>query len=67
MIRRRHRQVDQQPRIVKLPVVVDNPAAQFFRLQRRKPLQRLLLDKQLRRRQTHTCPPAGHRASDPIP
>ncbi len=42
MIRGRHRQMNQQPGIIKLPVVVNNPAAQFLRLERRQPLQRLL-------------------------
>ncbi len=44
VIRRGHRQMNQQARVVKLPVIIDDSAAQLFRLQRRQPLQRLFLD-----------------------
>ncbi len=49
VVRRRHRQVNQQPRVVELPIIIDDAAAQLFGLQRRQQRQRLLLAQHLRR------------------
>ena len=48
-IGRGHREMYEQARIVKLTVIVDDPAAQLLGFQSRQPLQRLLFRQQLRR------------------